>query len=53
MVNVCAVVPDGVVLFLPSYAYEEEVCAFVLSFWGVSVSGWWFGGLTGLSLLAL
>jgi len=28
IVNVCKIVPDGVVLFFPSYKYEEEVCKF-------------------------
>ena len=28
VLNVCAVVPDGVVLFLPSYSYEDELYKF-------------------------
>ena len=26
IVNICGLTPDGIVVFLPSYSYEEEVC---------------------------
>lgn len=31
VLNVCGVVPDGVVLFVPSYSYEEELYNFWLA----------------------